>query len=295
MSDIPAIEFDSVSFSYSAKHLPPVIKGINLRIPEGDFVALIGQNGAGKTTLAKHVNGIYKPTHGTVRVKGTDTRNFKRGRLARIVGYCYQNPDHQIFSQTVETEVGYGPHAMGLSHEEVQKRVDDALMLVGLDDKRGLHPSLLGRGERQRLAVASILSMGASVLVVDEPTTGLDYAGVRRIMDLLQKWNRELNVTVVVITHDIPVVADYVPRTILMAHGDIVKDGPTAEVLNDSEAIKEASVRAPQINRVAKRLGMTDATHPIVTIAEFVERTIILSQSVTRAYGNTGGNGAVRL
>jgi energy-coupling factor transporter ATP-binding protein EcfA2 len=265
MSELPLISFRDVSFGYE-KNLPTILRDINLDIFEGDFVALIGQNGAGKTTMAKHINGILKPTSGEVMVRGKLTRDYKRDELAKVVGYCYQNPDHQIFSQSVEKEVAYGPKAIGLSPAEVQERVKEALHLVGLEDKHQLHPSLLGRGERQRLAVASILAMGASILVIDEPTTGLDYAGITRIMNLLRTWNEKMKVTIVIITHDIPMVADYVPRTIIMAQGQILKDASTPEVLTDFPLMKLADVKPLQVTRVSEQLGILNAENRIITV-----------------------------
>ncbi|MFC5647725.1 energy-coupling factor ABC transporter ATP-binding protein [Paenibacillus solisilvae] len=265
MSNLPLISFRNVSFGYE-KNLPTIIRDINLDIFEGDFVALIGQNGAGKTTMAKHINGILKPTKGEVTVRGKLTSDYKRDELAKVVGYCYQNPDHQIFSQTVEKEIAYGPKAIGLSPAEVQERVKDALHLVDLEEKRQLHPSLLGRGERQRLAVASILAMGASILVIDEPTTGLDYAGITRIMNLLRTWNEKMKVTIIIITHDIPMVADYVPRTIIMAQGQILKNAPTPEVLTDFALLKMAAVKPLQVTRVSERLGILNADNRIITV-----------------------------
>ncbi|WP_274651384.1 energy-coupling factor ABC transporter ATP-binding protein [Paenibacillus humicola] len=265
----PVIRFENVEFGYD-KQTSPILRGINLDIREGDFIALIGQNGAGKTTLAKHINGILKPTRGDVWVRGRNTREYKRDALARLVGYCYQNPDHQIFSQSVEKEVGFGPRAAGLAPEAVKRRIEEALQLVGLEGKRELHPSMLGRGERQRLAVASILAVGASILVVDEPTTGLDYAGITRIMNLLKEWNEKLNVTIVIITHDIPVVADYVPRTIAMAGGRILKDAPTADVLSDLQTLRYAQVKPLQVTRVGRQLGLMDPGDPIITVPGLV-------------------------
>lgn len=262
---IPHIQFDHVAFRYE-KTASFVIQDVTLEIQAGDFVALIGQNGAGKTTLAKHINGILKPSSGRVLINGRESQAYKRIEMARLIGYCYQNPDHQIFSQTVEAEVEYGPKALGYSPEKVRQQADEALNLVELTHRRKIHPSMLGRGERQRLAVASILAMGVSTLVVDEPTTGLDYSGVTRIMDLLASWNHQFNTTIIIITHDIPVVADYIQRTILMAEGHVLVDGLTPQVLQSFEQLARAAVRPPQVTRVAQALGLLEPGSPIVTV-----------------------------
>ncbi len=263
----PHIAFEQVAFRYD-RTSPFVIRDVNLTIQAGDFVALIGQNGAGKTTLAKHINAILKPTSGRVLVDGRESHAYKRLEMARLIGYCYQNPDHQIFSQTVEAEVEYGPKALGNSPEKVKEQTDAALELVELTHRRKVHPSMLGRGERQRLAVASILAMGVSTLVVDEPTTGLDYTGVTRIMDLLASWSRQFKTTIIIITHDIPVVADYVDRTILMAEGQVLLDGPTPEVLQSFDPLARAAVRPPQVTRVARALDLLGGGPPIVRVPD---------------------------
>lgn len=270
MTETPlAIEFNQVSYRYDPLS-PPVLTDINLAIPRGMFVAIIGQNGAGKTTLAKHINGLLQPTSGTVMVDGVDTRTRRGKPLSHRVGYCYQNPDHQIFSGTVRAETAFGPTSLGLPADEVERRVSHALELVDLSGKEQVHPSLLGRGERQRLAVASVLAMGAEMLVVDEPTTGLDYQGVARIMGLLEEWNRDLGRTIVVITHDIRTVADYVPHTIVMAHGRVGFFGPTREAMLQEQILKESAVTPPQVVRVAAALRPLGIAEGLVTVSELV-------------------------
>jgi energy-coupling factor transporter ATP-binding protein EcfA2 len=269
VSNEPLIEVDSVTYTYEA-YLEPALQDVSLQVTAGEFVALVGQNGAGKTTLAKHFNGLLLPTRGSVRVAGQDTRAAGTRRLAAVVGYCYQNPDHQIFSRTLRREVAFGPTNLGLSAAEVAKNVEEALRLVGLFEKADEYPFLLGRGERQRLAVASILAMGSSILVVDEPTTGLDLQGVRSIMTLLRRWNEESGRTIVVITHDINVVAEYVPRTVVMAEGRVVADGLTREALTNWPALEAADVRPPQVTRVARRLARFGVSPDVMTVDELL-------------------------
>jgi cobalt transport protein ATP-binding subunit len=244
-----------------------VLRGVNVRVDAGEFIALIGQNGAGKTTLAKHFNGLLKPSSGTVRVLGRDTRTAPVADLARSVGYVYQNPDHQIFAQRVRAEAAFGPRNLGLGPAEVDRRVDEALALVGLQDLADEFAFSLGRGQRQKLAVASVLAMEPPILVVDEPTTGLDQAGSRGILDLLSRWNANGR-TIVTITHDMTLVAERVPRTIVVNDGRILADGPTRQVLSDTALLRTAYLRPPQATRIAQRLADLGVASDTLTVAE---------------------------
>jgi cobalt transport protein ATP-binding subunit len=266
MPELLAIDVKDLVFRYSPGG-PEVLRGVNLQIAAGEFVALIGQNGAGKTTLAKHFNGLLKPSAGSVVVQGRDTRATPLADLARGVGYVYQNPDHQIFAQRVRAEVAFGPRNLGLSADDVSRRVDDALELVGLRAQADNFAFSLGRGERQKLAVASVLAMEPSVLVVDEPTTGLDQTGARGILDLLSRWNADGR-TIVVITHDMRLVAERVPRTVVVGGGRILADGPTRQVLPNTELLRTAFLRPPQVTRVAQRLADLGVTPDTLTVDE---------------------------
>ena len=262
----PAIEVRDLVFRY-APGSPDILRGVDLRIDAGEFVALIGQNGAGKTTLAKHFNGLLKPSAGSVQVLGRDTRTTPVAELARRVGYVYQNPDHQIFAQRVQAEAAFGPRNLGLPPAEVERRVKEALALVGLAEQADDFAFSLGRGQRQKLAVASVLAMEPSVLVVDEPTTGLDQAGARGILDLLSEWNAAGR-TIVAITHDMALVAERVPRTIVVSDGRILADGPTRRVLTDTSLLRSAYLRPPQATRVAQRLVDLGIGPGVLTVDE---------------------------
>jgi cobalt transport protein ATP-binding subunit len=267
-----AIEVESVSFRY-APRAPEVLHEVSLRIDQGEFVALIGQNGAGKTTLAKHFNGLLKPTGGRVRAMGIDTKTANIATLARTVGYVYQNPDHQIFAQRVRTEVAFGPRNLGLDQNEVERRVAEALALVGLSEHAEDYAFSLGRGQRQMLAVASVLAMRPPTLVVDEPTTGLDLKGARAILDLLSRWNSD-GQTIVVITHDMALVAERVPRTVVVGDGRIIADGPTPDVLSDAELLASAFLRPPQVTRIAQRLAAFGVSPNTMTVPELRSQLI---------------------
>lgn len=265
-TNLLAIDVRDLVFRYTSGG-PEILRGIELHIQRGEFVALIGQNGAGKTTLAKHFNGLLRPRGGQVRVLGIDTRVASVADLARTVGYVYQNPDHQIFAQRVRAEVAFGPRNLGLSATEVERRVEEALDLVDLRSHADDFAFSLGRGQRQKLAVASVLAMAPPVLVIDEPTTGLDQAGARGILDLLARWNAEGR-TIVVITHDMTLVAERVPRTIVVNDGRILADGPTRGVLADRALLEQAFLRPPQATRIAQSLSAFGVPGDVMSVAE---------------------------
>jgi energy-coupling factor transporter ATP-binding protein EcfA2 len=249
----PLIDVRDVEFRYTPAS-EPVLRGINLTIKHGEFVALLGQNGAGKTTLAKHFNGLLVPSSGQVMVGGRPTAEMSLTELARQVGYCYQNPDHQIFAPTVEKEVRFGPDNLGLPEAEAAALADRALALVGLTAAREMNPFVLGRGQRQLLAVASIVAMDPPALVVDEPTTGMDLAGAQRIMRLLASWAADGR-TIIVITHDMDVVAEFIPRAVVMAHGQVLADGGTQDVLRRDDVLREARLLAPAAITLSDQLS----------------------------------------
>jgi cobalt transport protein ATP-binding subunit len=266
--DEPMIEVRDVSYRYDGSDVN-VLDHVNLTISRGDFVALIGQNGAGKTTLAKTFNGLFRPTSGDLLVGGQNTRTAGLARLARLVGYVYQNPDHQIFARSVRDEVAFGPRNLGLSTAEVTAAVDHALELVEMTHEADSYPFVLGRGQRQKLAVASVIAMGSPVMVVDEPTTGLDLRGALNIMNLLRRWNASGR-TIIVITHDMDIVAEYANRCIVMINGKVAADGNTRSVLTDEAVLTEAHLVLPRITKIAQ---MIESRHSfptdVLTVQEF--------------------------
>jgi cobalt transport protein ATP-binding subunit len=252
VTDKPIVEVRNLHFSYGPG-LPEVLRGVDLTVRRGEFVALLGQNGAGKTTLAKHFNGLHKPTGGSVEVGGRPVARQTLAEVARTVGYCYQNPDHQIFSASVEKEVGFGPSNLGYPPDTVASLVDDALALVGLTHLRKAHPFSLGRGQRQLVAVASVLAMNPPMLVIDEPTTGMDRTGSTRIMELLSRWASDGR-SIIAITHDMDIVSEYIPRSVVMTDGQIVADGPTQDVFREAPVLRRAHLVAPAPVIISDRL-----------------------------------------
>lgn len=225
------------------------LKDINLTVKKGEFVALIGQNGSGKTTLIKHLNGLLKPTSGSVKVGGEEVRDQKVSDMSHYIGYVFQNPAHQIFSDSVEKEVAFGPKNLGMSDKEVDEAVTKTLAEVGLEDFRKEAPFMLGRGQQQRLAIASILSMRPSVLIIDEPTTGLDWGECVRIMELVKELN-DAGHTIIMTTHNMNLVSLYAKRVVVLRYGVKLLDGPVDDVFKETEILRSAYIKAPQVYRV---------------------------------------------
>lgn len=243
------------------------LKGVSLDIYENEFVGIIGQNGSGKTTLVKHFNGTLKPRSGKVLIEGADTTKSDFKHLAKRVGYVYQNPSYQLFCNSVEKEVEFGPTILGFSKDEIEQRVNDALKRMGLEKKRKEYPFFLAIGERQRLAIASILATNPSIIIVDEPTTGQDIRRAEEIMDLLIELHKDGR-TIIVITHDMRIIANYVPKTVVMLDGKILTEGPTRQIFADAKTLLKAFVLPPQITRLAQKLGNYGIPSDPLTAAE---------------------------
>lgn len=245
-----AVEIRNLQHCYG--NAEPTLKGINLSIEPGEFVALLGANGAGKSTLTKHLNGLLKPTKGEVWVSGKDTKDFSTAELARYVGYVFQNPDHQIFEPSVEKEITYGLKNAGLKEIEIKKRVEEALEFAGLQAFRQVHPLTLGKGERQILAVASILALHPEILVIDEPTSGLDWTEAQKVMGLVAKLHKQ-GATIIMITHDMEYVAEYAERVVILSQGEILIEGDPKTVFKESERLLDASIVPPQIVQFSQK------------------------------------------
>lgn len=269
----PLIKVRGLRFRYPETE-QMVLNGIDLDINEGEFIAFVGQNGAGKTTLVKHFNGLLHPTAGSVQIGGKDTKELSVEETAHIVGYCYQNPDHQIFSSTVQAEVAFGPKNIGMQKEELEKAVDRALELVGLLEMKDRYPLMLGRGERQKLAVASVLAMNSPVLIVDEPTTGMDVRGSRSIMKLLREWH-EAGQTILVVTHDMNIVAEFVPTMIVMANGKVLAKKNTRDAMLDEKLLRQAYLRPPQVTRIVHKLKDYGISQEVLTVQEMIKELLV--------------------
>ncbi|HLI80033.1 MAG TPA: energy-coupling factor transporter ATPase [Candidatus Binataceae bacterium] len=246
------LEVNSLRFAYPDS--PQVLNEISLTIRAGEFIAIVGQNGSGKTTLAKMAVGLLAPDSGTILLEGRDRTTLRPAETAREIGYVFQNPDHQIFADTVEAEVMFGPRNFGLDESEVEARCSEVLHAVGLENERATDPFLLGKGQRQRLAVASVLALRPRLLILDEPTTGLDYREQRKMMKLVSDLNAA-GVAIVMITHTPWLVAEYARRVILMRAGRKLFDGPVREFFVQDELLRSSSFKPPEVTALSRRFG----------------------------------------
>jgi energy-coupling factor transport system ATP-binding protein len=249
----PILKAEELRYIYPTYHVE-ALRGLDLSIREGEFIAILGQNGSGKTTLAKHFNGLLKPTSGRMLVQNKPTTEYSHRELSRWVGYVFQNPDHQIFARTVAEEVGFGLKMQGEILKTIEKRIAEVLEVVGLQGYEQKVPFALTKGERQRVAVASVLAAQPQVIILDEPTTGLDYRHQRNMMEMLKRLNRYGH-TIIIITHSMWVAAEYANRTIVMKDGFILSDGPTRTVFADEARLTEASLCPPSLVRLSNWLG----------------------------------------
>jgi energy-coupling factor transport system ATP-binding protein len=249
------IEIVDLHFTYPAG--VDALKGISLTIDAGEQVAIVGQNGAGKTTLVKHFNGLLLPTRGQVLVGDWNTREYSVAKLARRVGYVFQNPDEQLFSRNVGTEVAFGPRNLGYDGDRLQTLVKDALDMTELGDKTETNPYDLSATWRKMVALASVISMDTDIVIFDEPTTGQDAVNIARIANVI-KTLRERGRTVITITHDIDFCAENFERVVALSQGKVLLDGQARDVLGQEEILATTYVDPPQLTRLGKRLGLRE-------------------------------------
>lgn len=247
------IEFKEVYFSYVPGEY--AIKNINLLINKGEILAILGGNGAGKTTLVKHINGLLKPQLGYVKVLGMNTKEVSVAKLAKQVGLVFQNPDHQLFAETVEKEVMFALINFGFPPEEIKSRTERILRDLDLIEYKDRSPFTLSGGEKKRLALASVLCYDPSIIILDEPTTGQDYNQKKNLVKLLKKFNEE-GKTIIIVTHDIEFVADFIPRCIVMSNGEIVADGPSDDILTKSDLLMANKLLMPQLVEICYELSI---------------------------------------
>lgn len=261
------VVLDCVDLSYTYPGPPPfeALKNINLEIHRGEMVAIIGQNGSGKTTLVKQFLKLLKPTKGQVLFKGKDIQALTTGQLAASIGLALQNPDEQLFTISCKKEVEFGLRNLKLPEEEIKSRVDEALGFVGLQEQWDTFPFRLSFGDRRSLTVAAVIAMRPEVIVMDEPTTAQDYHGRHRIARLGKRLN-EKGHTVIMITHDMNLVTQYADRTIVMANGTVLLDGPTSKVFSEVETLKKAFIKPPPIATLDEELKPLGIPQGILTV-----------------------------
>lgn len=243
------IEFKDVCVSYAPE--AQVLAEVNFTINNGEFVAFVGSNGAGKSTTMRLMNGLLKPNSGEVLIDGIPTTQLKTSEIAHKVGFLFQNPDRQICCKTVREELEFGFKAQGALDDEARARVDEVIEEFGFN--ANAEPYLLNRGTRQLLALASIIVMAPQTIILDEPTTGLDYRECCKVMEAIEKLHKS-GKTIVMVCHDMEVVADFADRVIVMTYGEMVADGPTFDILRNSEILKRSDLIAPQIISISQEL-----------------------------------------
>lgn len=251
-----------------------VLRDISLQIEDGDFVAIMGENGAGKTTLIKTFNGLLKPTAGTVLVDGVETRKTSVAALARSVGLVFQNPDHQLFCETVKDEVAYSLRNFGYPPDVIERRVRGILETLDLTPYADLSPFMLSGGERKRVALASVLVSNPKHIVLDEPTIGQDYQQKDRLRNFIVQLNTQQK-TVVVVTHDVEFVAECRPRVVLLSKGRIIADGKAETILANEALTEKASLLRPQISLLFSSIaGLPRDVIDVFSAKAVIDKTI---------------------
>ena len=248
-----SIELINASFSYPGGFLAN--ENLNLVIEPGERVAIVGQNGAGKTTAVKMMNGLHKPTAGDVLVDGKNTKEYTTAQIARTVGYVFQNPDDQIFNQSVRAEIEYMPRYFKRSAAETRRRVERAVALAGLEDYMGKNPFDIPYPIRKFVTIAAVLATEPKYVIFDEPTAGQDRRGTQILETMMDELQKE-GIAVVTITHDMEFVARNFDRVVAMAHRNILADGTAAELFGNDQVVNEARIRRPQLAQLALDLGL---------------------------------------
>lgn len=247
------LEVKNLKYSYNADY--QALKGVSLKVERGDMIALLGKNGAGKSTLFLHLNGIYQPDEGQVFIDGEELKYDKKSLLKfrQKVGIVFQNPDDQIFAPTVEEDVAFGPLNLGLSMEEVQDRVTEVLERVGMSGYEKTAPHHLSGGQKKRVAIAGILAMKPEIMVLDEPTAGLDPQGVEDLSKLLDELNEE-GITIIISTHEVDLVPNYANRVFVLVDGLLIGEGTPKEIFAQPEILEKANLKVPIVTGLFQQL-----------------------------------------
>ena len=277
------ISIQNVTFHYPDG--PDVLQGANLEIQDGEFVAIMGENGAGKTTLVKMFNGLLKPDKGTITVDGIDTRKKSVAQLSRDVGLIFQNPDNQLFAETVAHELAFSLRNFGFSEDVIEKRVTSVLNTLDLERYEKSSPFVLSGGERKRVALAAILVWDPKHVIMDEPTIGQDYLQKDRLRNFIMQLVSQ-GKTVVIVTHDVEFVAECKPRVVLLSHGKVIGDGSATAILTNSSLVQQASLVLPQISTLMKNLS--DLGAPSDIIDAYSAKDFVVSRMREKVEARTG-------
>ena len=276
-----AVNIENLTFYYPEMDEPALVD-IDCRIAKGEFVAIIGQNGAGKTTLMKCLVGLLKPTIGEIELNGESISEKEVRDIASEIGLILQNPDTQLFHMSIEEEIQFGLVNLGLDEGEVADRVEEALRITGFEDRRELYPFKLSLGDRRKVAVASIVAMRPSILILDEPLTGQDYKGRYDLCNIAASLHRDGH-TVIMITHDMELVAEYAARTIAMKGGSIILDAPTKAVFDQVDLLRSTYIEAPKIVSFAQALRNRGMPSGLLTVSEVARELVSLKKQMSRS------------
>jgi energy-coupling factor transport system ATP-binding protein len=269
------IEISNLQFAYAGG--PEILHGIDLRITDGEFLAIMGENGAGKTTLVKTFNGLLRPTAGRVVVDGRDTREESVASLARSVGLVFQNPDHQLFAETVNEEIAFSLRNFAFPEEVIRRRVEAIIGTLDLSRYQDSSPFILSGGERKRVALGAVMVWDPKHIILDEPTIGQDYQQKDRLRNFILQLNSQ-GKTVIIVTHDVEFVAECKPRVVLLSRGSIIADGGAEDILTNSSVVKEASLVMPQMAQLMRRLSNYGAPEKVIEVhqaREWLTRRIV--------------------
>jgi len=265
----PILEIKNVDFRYK-DDAPLALENVSMTVHEGEIIGIIGQNGAGKTTLMKCITGLLKPSTGSIAIKGQDIEEMDAFDIAKLVGLILQHPDNQLFQLSAEEEIAFGLNNLDLPEEVVQERITQALELTGMEEYREDYPFNLSMGDRRKLAVGSIFAMHPEILIFDEPTTGQDYQGRYQLCDLALTLNEKFGATIIMISHDMSLIARYAQRTIVMGMANILLDAPTREVYSEADILSSTFLSPPPIASLAQALESHGMPGDILTVEEFL-------------------------
>jgi energy-coupling factor transport system ATP-binding protein len=277
----PLLSIKDLNFGYDRPS--PILKGVNLDISSNSMIALLGQNGSGKTTLARLLVGINPAPTGKIMFEGKDLSRLNAREIAADIGYVFQNPDHQFVTDRVDEEVAYGLKVRNFSEEAVDERVDEVLKIVDLEHYRDRSPFSLSLGERRRLSVATMLVLEPRLLVLDEPTIGQDHERAQQLMGLMARLRERYGTTILMITHDVRLVAQWADRALVLRSGEIAFDGPSIDMFGDADLLRSAGLIAPPIHEVSRRVAAKapgSGLRPVLSSREWVAAMIAHSQGV---------------
>ncbi len=240
------IQLSTENLSFTYPDGTQALKNINIKIEKGEKVAIIGPNGAGKSTLFSHFNGLTEPTSGCVKIEGKPI-SFEKDELLKVrqkVGIVFQDPNDQLFAPTVKEDIAFGPMNLGLSYDEVEKRVEDALKMVGMENYEDKTPHHLSGGQQKRIAIAGIIAMKPELMILDEPTAGLDPDGVEKVLNIMNQLNEE-GMTLIISSHDIDMISKYADKIFVLYNGEIIESGNKNKIFSDMDLLKKAHLRTP--------------------------------------------------